>query len=221
VAIELSKDITITRDSRVSIRNVGLMGEKVIAVDVRTSGAPYAARDTIPGIYEPGLGEVMGQIGATVDAVTELASDLRDVAHTLDRNGKLHEAVDDFAVTSAELKRTVVENRARLSETLGNLSAASKSARALTTDREAELGKALDDFASAAEKMDRLSGHLDSVRAQVQVLTTRVNSGDGTLGKLVADPKLYDDLRTSVTSLKALVEDIQKHPKKYFHFSVF
>jgi phospholipid/cholesterol/gamma-HCH transport system substrate-binding protein len=221
VELELADDVRITHDSRVSVRNVGLMGEKVIAVDLRTTGATYSARDTIPGVYEPGLGEVMGSLGSTVEAVSDLASELRDVAQTLNRDGKLHAAIDDFAETSAQLKHAVSDNRSRLDETLSNLSAASRSAKSLTVDREPQLKKALDDFAASAEKLDQLTGHLDTLRAQMQTITTRVNSGDGTLGKLVADPKLYDDLRSSVTSLKVLVEDIKKNPKKYIHFSIF
>ena len=157
----------------------------------------------------------------TVDAVTELAKELRDVTHALNRDGQLEKTVQDFAATSHELRGVVTENRVLLTQTMNNFSAASKTARSLTTDREAELRAALDHFSSAAEKMDRLSGRLDSLRASVQVLTNRVNDGDGTIGKLVNDKQLYDDLSGSVASLKFLIEDIKQHPKKYFKFSVF
>src|SRR5439155_3698846 len=52
VQLALASDITLTTESRVAIRNIGLMGEKVIAVDLSTHGVPYGARDTISGIYE-------------------------------------------------------------------------------------------------------------------------------------------------------------------------
>ena len=52
VDLELSSDIQITRDSKVAIRNIGLMGEKVIFVDLHLSGTPYTDRDTIPGILD-------------------------------------------------------------------------------------------------------------------------------------------------------------------------
>ena len=221
VDIELSRDVTVTNDSRVAIRNVGLMGEKVIAVDLRATGAAYGARDTIPGIYEPGLGEVMGQVGAAVEAVAELASDLRDISHSLNRNGRLEAAIEDFRSTSEQLRIVVAENRGRFNETMRNVAATARTAKTLTVDREPQLRKAIDDFASAAEKMDRLSGRLDSLRAVVQSVTSRVNAGEGTLGRLVKDDKLYDDLSASLTTLRALADDIKKHPKKYFHFSVF
>ena len=40
VNLALASEITLTTDSRVAIRNVGMMGEKVIAVDLRSSGVP-------------------------------------------------------------------------------------------------------------------------------------------------------------------------------------
>ena len=47
VDLALASDVALTRDSRVAIRNVGLMGEKVIAVDLKTTGGDYATADTI------------------------------------------------------------------------------------------------------------------------------------------------------------------------------
>jgi phospholipid/cholesterol/gamma-HCH transport system substrate-binding protein len=221
VELELSKEITLTHDSRVSIRNIGLMGERVIAVDLRATGAPYALRDTIQGNYEPGLGEVMGQLGGTIEAVTDLSEQLRDVAVMLNRDDRLAKTIHSFNQTSEELRLTVSENRASLRTTLDNFASASRTAKALTTDREAQLRKALDDFSSAAEKMDHLSGRLDSLRAVIQGLSSKVARGEGTLGKLVTDDKLYADLNSSISSLKALIEDVKANPKKYFKFSVF
>jgi ABC-type transporter Mla subunit MlaD len=135
--IELSKEIPLTRNSVVSIRNVGMMGEKVIAVTLSSGGGMYSQHDTIPGVYEPGLDEAMGQISTTVETISGLATDLRGVTSSLNRNGRLDAAIDDFRKTSEELRSTVAENRALMHETLMNLSATSKTAKALTADREA------------------------------------------------------------------------------------
>jgi phospholipid/cholesterol/gamma-HCH transport system substrate-binding protein len=49
VDLALSSEVTLTRDSKVTIRNMGLMGEKVIGVDLRTTGGAWSVNDTIPG----------------------------------------------------------------------------------------------------------------------------------------------------------------------------
>ena len=219
--LELSEDIVLNRNSTVTIHDVGVMGEKVIGVDLGSGGAAYSPRDTVSGTYQPGLGEAMGQMGATVDAVTGLVGDLRELSGSINRSGRLGHAIDDFSATTSALRAVVEENRKMIHESVLNLSASSRTAKGLTTDREAQLRKALDDFSSAAEKLDRLSGRLDSLRAVVQSVATRVDSGQGTLGRLVKDEDLYLEVRSSVSSIRALVDDIKKNPKKYFRVSVF
>src|SRR5262245_65998957 len=77
VELNLEKDVVITSDSKVAIRNVGLMGERVIAVDLKSSGRPYAKDEVIRGVYEKSLGEVMSGLGETVGAVADLSIELR------------------------------------------------------------------------------------------------------------------------------------------------
>src|ERR1051326_1615108 len=47
VDVELDRSVPLTHDSKVAIRNVGLMGEKVIAVDLRTTGTPYREGEAV------------------------------------------------------------------------------------------------------------------------------------------------------------------------------
>ena len=221
VDLALASDITLTTDSRVAVRNVGLMGEKVIAVDLRASGTPYAATDTIPGIYEKGIPEVMAGVGGTIDAISELAMQLKALADALDKNGNLTQTLTNLHDTSEELKAAVVENRAQLRLTIANFNASSRTVKSLTTDREAELRKALDSFERSAAGLERLTLRLDSLRATLQSVSGKVDRGDGSLGKLVNDPRLYDEARQTVTELKALIADIKTNPKKYVQVKVF
>lgn len=221
VRLALASDVTPTTDSRVAIRNVGLMGEKVIAVDLRTTGRPYTERDTIRGEYELGIPEVIAQLGGTLDTIVQLTDHLHQISETLSRTGDLEKTVKNFAQTSVDLRQAVAENRAALRTTMDNFEAASRTARSLTADREETLRRAVDDFASAAGKMDALASRLDSLRVVIARVSRRVDRGEGTLGKLVNDDRLYQDLNHSVQSLRSLVEDIRKNPKKYLHLSIF
>jgi len=221
VDLGLAKEIALTHDSRVAIRNIGLMGEKVIAVDLRTTGAPWSQRDTIPGQFERGLGEVMADLGAAVAGVRGISEQLQSVSQAMGSNGGLKNVVENFRKTSELLRMAVEENRAQLHATLDNFNAASRTTRSLTTEREAQLRTALDHFSSAAQNIDRLSSRLDSLRATLQNVAFKLDRGQGSLGKLVNDDKLYAELNSSVKNLNALIADVKAQPKKYFRFSVF
>ncbi len=221
VELALDREITLTHDSQVAIRNVGMMGEKVIAVDLKATGTPYRTDEVIVGNYERGMAEVMSQLSGTVDAVSTIAERLVPLAEALSRPDGLTGTIGNFNRTSEELRLTVSENRSALHEVVENFAQASRTTKRLTTDREAELKQTLETFSSAAEKMDALTGRLDSLRAVIQTVTVRVERGEGTLGKLVNDDQLYADLNTSVQSLKSLIEDIKANPKKYLKISIF
>ena len=221
VDLALTSDITLTSDCLVAVRNIGLMGEKVIAVDLRATGRPYTARDTIAGAYEKGIPEIVAGMGGTIDAITELAAQLKALADAIDKNGNLTQTLTNLHDTSEQLKAAVIENRVQLKQTLANFNAASKTAKALTTDRESELRHALESFERSAVSLERLTSRLDSLRATLQSVSGKVDRGDGSLGKLVNDPKLYDEAKATVTELKALIADIKANPKKYVNVRVF
>ena len=56
--------------------------------------------------------------------------------------------------------------------------------------------------------------------ASTQVME-KINKGEGTLGLLVNDKQLYNDLDSTAKNLDELLKDMKLHPKRYVHFSVF
>lgn len=57
--------------------------------------------------------------------------------------------------------------------------------------------------------------------AEVQTFTTKLNSNEGSLGLLMNDPELYNNLTSTMGSTDSLLIDLRKHPKRYVHFSLF
>ena len=221
VDLALSKDVELTRASQVVIRSVSMMGDKVIAVDYRGAGEPWSPRDTIPGVYEKGLPEVMADVGQASGSVTTIARQLDSLAVSMNQSGGLAATVESFRRTSRDLELAVAENRAALRSTMANFSATSTSAKELVVDHQASLQAALDHFVSAAGNLDRVSSRLDSLRASLQGSASRLERGEGTVGKLMKDERLYADLEASVHDLRALIADLKANPRKYFKFSVF
>ncbi|MBQ3991549.1 MAG: MCE family protein, partial [Bacteroidaceae bacterium] len=70
----------------------------------------------------------------------------------------------------------------------------------------------------------KLQATMDSVNAaisSIHEMMAQMQSPDGTLGKMMNDPALYNNLNHTVQSADSLVTDLKKNPKRYVHFSVF
>jgi len=70
-------------------------------------------------------------------------------------------------------------------------------------------------------RIGSLTQEVDSLRQSLQSVSAKVDSGKGTLGKLVNDDKLYQDVSEATANIKALIADIKAHPKKYFKVEIF
>ena len=70
------------------------------------------------------------------------------------------------------------------------------------------------DYANTMQKVD-------STLYQVQMLTSKLNSKDNTVGLLFNDPTLYNNLSATTANAASLLEDLKAHPKRYVHFSLF
>lgn len=70
------------------------------------------------------------------------------------------------------------------------------------------------DLAGTMQKVDRAVGNLEQT-------TAKLNSTEGTLGLLMRDPSLYENMNATMQSADSLLVDLKQHPKRYVHFSIF
>ena len=70
------------------------------------------------------------------------------------------------------------------------------------------------DIAGTMQKVDHTMRNLEQ-------MTAKLNSNEGTLGLLMRDPGLYNNLNATMMHADSLMIDLKKHPKRYVHFSVF
>ena len=66
-----------------------------------------------------------------------------------------------------------------------------------------------------------MTAKVNQTLANVEEMTRKLNSNEGTLGLLMRDATLYNNLATTVADADSLVRDLKAHPKRYVHFSVF
>src|SRR5690606_23427431 len=110
--------------------------------------------------------------------------------------------------SSLALEDVMTTNKTKLNTTIGNLENASNNFSTLS-DSLSQL------------KINTLVKELEYTIANFKEISEKVNSTDGSLGKLINDNKLYDNLEGATRQLEQLLQDVKLNPKRYVNVSVF
>ena len=218
----LAKDIRLSRETGVYVRNVGLMGEKFIAIENLGSGALLVARrDTIEGIYESGIPEVISQMGRALISLERLSSSVDRVLTLAEDRNTVRTTLGNMEAGSVEFRRAMTDNRADLRDAITSLRNAADASRRIAEASEPQVSGALDDVRRASSRVDVMATRMDSLALVLTRVADKLDSGSGTAAKLVNDQRLYDDTQATMREVRALVHDLRTNPRKYFKVSVF
>jgi phospholipid/cholesterol/gamma-HCH transport system substrate-binding protein len=88
-------------------------------------------------------------------------------------------------------------------------------------DAVANLKFASERIATVSGTFDSASVSLESTLSDLRDITAGLRRGEGTLGLLLKDDRIYHDLARTLVSVDSLVQAVKEDPKKYFSFSVF
>ena len=116
--------------------------------------------------------------------------------------------MQQFNQTAHSLNAVVSGNRSNIDGTMANLNRTSANFAKLSDSlNQANLGQAV-------KRLEKSLASVDSIVNDVQ-------AGKGSLGKLLKDDAMYNNLTDASNELKELIADIKNNPKRYVHFSVF
>ena len=73
----------------------------------------------------------------------------------------------------------------------------------------------------AAVDIQTTMNEVNSTISNLKTFTDNLNNGKGSLGLLMNDPGLYNNLNSTMISADSLLIDLKAHPKRYVHFSLF
>jgi phospholipid/cholesterol/gamma-HCH transport system substrate-binding protein len=206
VTLNLTRDVVLKRDARFTVMNVGLMGERFVAAQTGHSDTLLDLSQPIHGYYDTGIPEVMGRMGEMIEMIRRVAQSLDQVVGTKSSRESLLKAIDNL--------REVTQKTNDLSYTSSEL-------KSMVADNKDKLGNAVDNFSSASEKLNQITTSLDSLSTSLKNVTFKLESGEGTLGQLLNDTTLYQQIKNTTQNVDSLISDIRKHPRKYLKFSVF
>jgi len=221
VTFNLTTDVNLKKDAKFTVMNIGLMGERFVDVSPGHSSELLDLSRPVEGFYDTGIPEVMGMAGQMLDEIRRLVAHLEGIFGTEWSQESFKETIKDLRKLSSDLVTLLDRNKDKLEKTATDLSYTSSELKALVERNKEKLQSSVDNFTTSSAKLDTITTTLSSLSVSLKNLTQKIESGQGTFGKLVNDSTLYNDLRKTTNNLDELVTDIKKNPKKYLKVSLF
>tara|TARA_R110000868_G_scaffold108065_7_gene295440 strand:+ start:27588 stop:28544 length:957 start_codon:yes stop_codon:yes gene_type:complete len=223
VTFTVDNSFSFSKNSNAELYDTGIIGGKGIQIKPVFDGAVVAVSgDTLPSSSRPGLTELVQQrltpLQAKVEgAVTNADSLLMNVNDILDPKTKkdlresiagLNTLVKSFQGSANSLNSLLADNQDNLNKSLSNLSVITEN-----------FNKLSDTLANAG--LGETIKNLQSTMSNINDLMTKIEGGEGSLGKLVNDKALYSNLNNASRELDLLLQDFRLNPKRYVNVSVF
>ncbi len=208
--------------------------------------AAAAGKDKLPGAALPDVGQLTAQAGRIASDIATISSRVQDAFDSTSAE-RLKSAFRDLSRLSGVLRAIATGQESTLTRIGGHIDTGT----ALLAQSARNLANAAlrVDSATSRDQLQRILGHTDTVAsdltavaanvrtlaaaaaaqqqafqrivARTDSMLARIQAGEGTLGRLSRDTTLYSESVETVRALRALLQDIQKNPRRYFSFSVF
>ena len=223
VTFSVDSEFTFSRNSTVELYDTGIIGGKGLQINpVFDQGPTVQSGDTLNSSTRPGLTELAQEkltplVRKFESAVSDADSVLINVNDVLD------------AKTKKDLQGAITG----LNDLMVSLNGSAKTFNALLQENETKLGNSLANFEQLSANFAMLSDSLNNAGlpntltslsasvAQLDQIMAKINSGEGTLGKLMNDEELYAHLNAASRELDLLLQDFRLNPKRYVNVSVF
>ena len=217
ITMRVRKEYKVPKGTTATIEPNGFFGDMLVALHPTSpTTETFAVGDTIPpGQSSPSVGAVLARVDTLAGHLAALTGALRK--QMVDENGlaEIRATINRANAMFTEIQKIAAEQNAELTKTQVALR------RAASAVDSARVDSTLRSFGDAAKSVSSLTNDLRATTARADSLIDRINTGPGSVGKLMNDPGLYTDLRGTLQRLDSLMADFQKNPRKYIKLSIF
>ncbi|MCB0457348.1 MAG: MCE family protein [Flavobacteriaceae bacterium] len=223
VKFEIEKDFQFSKTSIVKIYSSGLISGNNLGIIPDYSSKEMAQpNDTLKGQIDPGmvdgLLEKFDPLEKSISStLIKLDSVLGDLDQVMDNQtkvnlresiAKLNTTMASFNGAAANLNSLLATNKDKLNNTFTNLET--------TTENFSQFSDSLAQL-ETGKMMKELQGTISKFNA----IASQIENGEGSVGKLLKDEQLYNNLEGASRQLEQLLQDLKLNPKRYVHFSLF
>ncbi|MFH0921177.1 MAG: MlaD family protein [Fibrobacterota bacterium] len=217
VTMEMDASAFIPEDSRITIQNVGLMGERMIGIRLGKSKVPLDFSRPMQGAFDSGIAEAMGMLGDVFKDAKELVVLVRKLLDETVANEEflrtfknVTERLDRLTVT---VDRMVTGNAASLNTIVSDVKSTTSDLKGFMDQNKGKLNGMVDNLSETSVKANDLVGKADSLVAKIDRLLGKISSNESAVGQLLNDKELYGTIKSTITEADSLLKSINKTGK--------
>ncbi|MFV1883851.1 MAG: MlaD family protein [Balneola sp.] len=221
VSINVTEDVVIPVGSQAKLVVPNLIGSSTIEIIKSSNPTPLEWGSTIKGVREDGLLSEFSEKGGSI---ADSASTTLDLTNQLLRSflNLQEKSSEDISGTISNLKESTETLNGIIQERKMEVDSMIVDARNTLKNLSEMSDSSKGDIESLIANLEQFSGELDALGRELKVSTESISSilskidiGEGTLGKMVNDPSLYNNLDSLTVNLNELIKGIQEDPKRY------
>ena len=218
VKLNVDEDFEFSKNSKAQLYEAGLIGGKAVAIIPAFDNAEKAVKgDYLEGTVKAGLSELVNKrltplqekLETTIVSADSLLLNINSVfddrtkANLRNSIAELNSTISSFKTTSSSLNELVVKNQDNLESTLKNIENISNNLSAIT------------DSIVKSDVVQTIE-NLENTISNFNAILVKIESGEGSMGKLMKEEGLYNNLEGATKEMEELLRDIKLHPKRYF-----
>ena len=229
---KIKPEYEIPKNTIARLESTDLLGSKAIVFDLGNSKQYANDGDMLNANIQKDMLEQIQPVQKKAELIiTRLDSILTSVNNTISPEfqknfnssfASIAKTLQTLESTTQKLDGIVGTEGGRLNTIFMNLESVSgnfKNNNQRITNIMTNLETMSDQFAKA--NFEQTIRNADKAVADMQMAINKVNNGQGSLGQLINDQRLYDNLNSSAENLNKLMIDLKANPKRYVSFSVF
>lgn len=217
VSMKIQQKYRIPKGSTATVEANGIFGDQLVALRPVLGAKDFMSPgDSIPtGKPSPGTAELLGKGDSIATDVRALTGKVRSEFVEGGGLADMHKTIADLTKLVAQLGKVASDQSAQLTKTQEALR------HTIAAIDSAKIDSTLKNVRSTTANFEQLSRELKETNAQVQATLNKVNSGNGTVGKLMNDPAVYNRLDQLLLRVDSLTADFKKNPRKYINLKIF
>lgn len=222
VTLSFGLDTEIPVDSEAHLRSSGLLDEKAIVIRRGDANQYLEHDDQMKGVYESGMMEVLSQEGRQLsEDVSESFGKLNDLLEELntlfdeEAQAKVDTTLTNIQSTTDEISTLFRNKRSDLEQSITHAQQFLANVDTVSTRNKERIDSVMVGLEGTVKELEVLSRDLTETNKELQTILVKINDGEGSLGKLVNDPALYENLEGLSGEMEILIKNINEDPGKY------